>query len=327
MRFIYDWSLKPLIVLTLLPTLALGAYMQWGNPDLLCVIGLAWDCGAITTGPVTVPILLSLGIGTMKTTRERDASLKSVLYKFDGNDKVDREEVVVLLKTLGWTVNEHQTMSLLDDLWKVKGRHISLPLLKEHTLAAGGIVPDPPTALEGFGIVTLASILPVFFVELLAICLSLAYSVEDVRAMALVEVSTSEMDLHPVVDILAAMRSILPLNAILFILVVFVLKRDLPFLSIHGEEAPPEDTRAGHARVPFKRSQSMAEFSDAILTGNLGILAIGVLLGLIGLMCFYMGLAWGFTAMGGQVGRLLPASYLHDPRERDSPFYSLGGAR
>ena len=32
------------------------------NPDLRTILGLAWDCGAVTTGPVTVPLVLSLGI-------------------------------------------------------------------------------------------------------------------------------------------------------------------------------------------------------------------------------------------------------------------------
>ena len=40
--------------------------MKWGNTELAPLIGLAWDCGAVTTGPVTVPILLSLGIGVIK---------------------------------------------------------------------------------------------------------------------------------------------------------------------------------------------------------------------------------------------------------------------
>jgi len=33
------------------------------DPELQKIIGLAWDCGAVTTGPVTVPLVLSLGIG------------------------------------------------------------------------------------------------------------------------------------------------------------------------------------------------------------------------------------------------------------------------
>jgi len=62
LRFLYDWSLKPLIYLTLIPTLGLTLYISQ-NPELSKMLGLAWDCGAVTTGPVTVPLVLSLGIG------------------------------------------------------------------------------------------------------------------------------------------------------------------------------------------------------------------------------------------------------------------------
>jgi len=62
MRFLYGWSLKPLIYLTLIPTMGLTLYIYL-NPDLRPILGLAWDCGAVTTGPVTVPLVLSLGIG------------------------------------------------------------------------------------------------------------------------------------------------------------------------------------------------------------------------------------------------------------------------
>ena len=62
LRFLYDWSLKPLIYLTLIPTIGLTLYISL-NPELSKMLGLAWDCGAVTTGPVTVPLVLSLGIG------------------------------------------------------------------------------------------------------------------------------------------------------------------------------------------------------------------------------------------------------------------------
>lgn len=61
-RFIYGWSLKPLIYITLAPVLFITLYMA-GNDELMKVLGLAYDCGAVTTGPVTVPLVLSLGIG------------------------------------------------------------------------------------------------------------------------------------------------------------------------------------------------------------------------------------------------------------------------
>ncbi|MDA1371666.1 MAG: DUF1538 domain-containing protein [Proteobacteria bacterium] len=61
-RFIYGWSLKPLIYITLVPVLVIAGYMAI-NPELALVLGLAFDCGAVTTGPVTVPLVLALGIG------------------------------------------------------------------------------------------------------------------------------------------------------------------------------------------------------------------------------------------------------------------------
>ncbi len=62
LRLLYGWSLKPFIYLTLTPALGLTVWMM--QDDELCkVLGLAWDCGAVTTGPVTVPLVLALGIG------------------------------------------------------------------------------------------------------------------------------------------------------------------------------------------------------------------------------------------------------------------------
>ena len=62
LMFIHGWSLKNLIYVSLAPTLALTVY-SFMDENLSQVIGLAWDCGAVTTGPVTVPLVLSLGIG------------------------------------------------------------------------------------------------------------------------------------------------------------------------------------------------------------------------------------------------------------------------
>lgn len=62
LRFLYGWSLKPLIYMTLVPVLGMSLFCAL-NPELNKALGLAWDAGAVTTGPVTVPLVLSLGIG------------------------------------------------------------------------------------------------------------------------------------------------------------------------------------------------------------------------------------------------------------------------
>jgi hypothetical protein len=45
------------------------------DPELSKILGLAWDCGAVTTGPVTVPLVLSLGIGIASAAGKGNSSL------------------------------------------------------------------------------------------------------------------------------------------------------------------------------------------------------------------------------------------------------------
>jgi len=73
-RFLYDWSLKPLIYLSLAPVILLTAYCSF-DPLLITVVGLAWDCGAVTTGPVTVPLVLALGIGVANSGGKGNSAL------------------------------------------------------------------------------------------------------------------------------------------------------------------------------------------------------------------------------------------------------------
>jgi hypothetical protein len=74
LRFLYGWSLKPLIYASLVPVLGLTLYGA-GDPELAKVMGLAWDAGAVTTGPVTVPLVLSLGIGIAAAAGRGDSGL------------------------------------------------------------------------------------------------------------------------------------------------------------------------------------------------------------------------------------------------------------
>ena len=71
LRILLNWNLTPLILpsvmLTLLLTILAGL-----NKETLAVIGLAWDTGAVTTGPVTVPLVLALGIGLARVLGRGD---------------------------------------------------------------------------------------------------------------------------------------------------------------------------------------------------------------------------------------------------------------
>lgn len=74
LRFMRGWNLKWLLLGVAIPALLLTAYMAM-DPYLSPIIGLAWDCGAITTGPVTVPVVLALGIGVSAASGKEDNPL------------------------------------------------------------------------------------------------------------------------------------------------------------------------------------------------------------------------------------------------------------
>ena len=62
LRFLYGWSLKPFIYVLIPLLLGLSVWAAF-EPNMIFLTGLAWDCGGVTTGPVTVPLVLALGIG------------------------------------------------------------------------------------------------------------------------------------------------------------------------------------------------------------------------------------------------------------------------
>jgi hypothetical protein len=74
LRFLNGWSLKPLVYLALVPTLGLTGYIML-DPEISKTLGLAWDCGAVTTGAITVPLGLALGIGIAAAAGKGDSSL------------------------------------------------------------------------------------------------------------------------------------------------------------------------------------------------------------------------------------------------------------
>jgi hypothetical protein len=74
LRFIKGWSLKPMIYASLIPALGITVYAML-DPRTTEILGLAWDSGAVTTGPVTVPLVLSLGIGIAAAASKGGSSL------------------------------------------------------------------------------------------------------------------------------------------------------------------------------------------------------------------------------------------------------------
>ncbi len=216
LRFLYGWSLKPMIYMALLPLLTLTIGISF-DPDLKNIIGLAWDCGAVTTGPVTVPLVLSLGIGIAAAAGKGDSGL------------------------------------------------------------------------SGFGIVTLASLFPVIGVLLLAIYVAMTQTPADIIQASLqastMTTTPAWFETSPGEEIVLGIRAILPLVIFLFLVLRFVL------------------------REPLK---------------NRGEIFFGIVLTIIGMCIFNLGLTYGLSKLGGDVGGLIPAAYIQIPGIEISPIYEYG---
>ena len=324
LRFIKNWPLKPLVYMTLAPTVGLACYMQWGNPNLAPLIGLSWDCGAVTTGPVTVPVLLALGIGVMQSSRKRRLAQAAL----------------------------------------------------EGTVAVGA-----GQALEGFGIVTLASLWPILAVELMSIIDGAIYDSEYVTQKSLEQYNSSSdpnpVDVPPLSGVVYGIRSIMPLVAVLFFIILVVLRKPLPECKIWVEAARmPEDSsvrdgasniqRASIAISKLNRTASESSFEETATNKSFdgstpgsptlsdvqaseeaepkkpfilkrivwacgrwirtnAPLLVGIALAQLGMISFNEGLAYAFTKLGSQTGEVLPGAFLEVSAVPDSPLYSYAG--
>ncbi len=208
LRFMRGWSLKSVLFITLIPCLSLTAYFA-AQPELAPVLGLAWDCGAITTGPVTVPLVLAIGIGVSAATSKED------------------------------------------------------------------------NPLSGFGIVTLASLFPAMAVMLLALFQGGSLPAATVAAFPDSHVPQWTEGAF-VADALAALRAILPLVLLLWLIQRGVLREKL---------AQPR------------------------------IIAYGIVVAIFGMTLFDTGLDFGLVELGTQSGGILPAAFAKVKGWPASPLY------
>uniref|UniRef100_A0A7S2M9A0 DUF1538 domain-containing protein n=1 Tax=Zooxanthella nutricula TaxID=1333877 RepID=A0A7S2M9A0_9DINO len=115
----------------------------WLGGEMPTVTGLAWDCGAVTTGPVTVPIVLALGLGIAASASKAPGQSPEVRGSEARRQSMRRASLVSALSE----------------------RHARNPA--PAASAAGQDSPDEDSD-AGSGIVTFASLFPVAGVWTLA---------------------------------------------------------------------------------------------------------------------------------------------------------------
>ena len=206
LRFMFGWQLKTLVGVIVPVCLLLTVYAA-SDPALSPILGLAWDCGGITTGPVTVPLVLAVGIG----------------------------------------------------------------------VAASAGRGDNP--LSGFGIVTLASLFPVIAVISAAIYLQ-GMGLQWVPEPAVVKDAWHQQTPFP--EMLGAVRAILPLVLLLFVVQRIVLRERIK---------------------------------------HINVLIYGIAMALLGMMVFNIGLTAGLVELGNQAGNNVPWAFSPHRETGAPPLY------
>ncbi len=77
-RFYFGMALKPFLYF-LVPILLVMSGVFAFDENLKYIINLAWDTGGVTTGPVTVPLVLAMGIGISKASGKNNSAAASGL--------------------------------------------------------------------------------------------------------------------------------------------------------------------------------------------------------------------------------------------------------
>ncbi|MDZ4199491.1 MAG: DUF1538 family protein [Kiritimatiellia bacterium] len=73
LRIFFGLSIKPFIYVIVTLLLAASAICAM-DTNLVTVLGLAWDTGAVTTGAVTVPLVLALGLGVSRAMGKQEGA-------------------------------------------------------------------------------------------------------------------------------------------------------------------------------------------------------------------------------------------------------------
>lgn len=136
----------------------------------------------------------------------------------------------------------------------------------------GSVAAGAGQALEGFGIVTLASLFPILAVELMGIIDGAIYDydyvLEQARNAANSPASESAIDKPPISGIVYAIRSIMPLVAALFIVILIILRRPLPVCTFWVDPPYSSDDSS------VKSGSSMKSSSNGDGDGGKGVDAL-----------------------------------------------------
>jgi Protein of unknown function (DUF1538) len=259
LRFLFGWSLKPFIYVLVPLLLGLSIWAAF-EPNMVFLTGLAWDCGGVTTGPVTVPLVLALGIGVCRVAAR------------DGDSGGGGFGVVTLASVFPIVFVLGLGMLFLASVPKPMGE---TDFLGPHNRDKAVVLFDSEAQLAGYAMrhASPAGQLAYFGGDRKAMSVfQNRLATSDAQRGAAVSAGGETMSLSEVVarNGVAALRAIVPLTILFFLVLWFVLR------------------------------ERIARLSELLL---------GVGFAVVGMAIFSMGIELGLSRLGGQVGEKLPVAF------------------
>jgi len=237
-RLIFDLPIKTCLICTLAPAIIVTFVCRdLLGGSFLSTTGLAWDCGAVTTGPVTVPIVLALGIGIAASTKAQKK--RQEMERQSGGSPAEMAvyeecEAEKLRHTMRQTTMLPE-IDPIDQDFEVR----------ESITTGDGEVVEEEVDLSGFGIVAFASLLPVGSIFLMGFLNGGAsVTASDVTMLAATAANATlggDASSNPLFDeaissLMGACRAVLPLAGFLLLVQVLLIreKLDSPLLVFRG---------------------------------------------------------------------------------------------
>ena len=252
-------------------TLTLTLYIRFvADEEIRDILGLAWDCGAVTTGPVTVPLVLALGVGASADNRGGGGSEgESDESREEGDDEeegswasafgvVTLASLFPVIMVLLFGVVAHMltdTESILDQACIEAENNPKLapqdPTVRLQHHCPAGVSPDASDAGSD--------------------------SSDGGPSLGLISDQTIQ-----------GLQAVCPLVLFLVGVLQFVLHANLPTVNLPDplnlDAAAPKSTTAVHV-------------------------SWGALAALLGIIIFFVGLQTGLIALGSSVGNILPSAF------------------
>ncbi len=278
LRFFHDWPLKWLALPAVATVMGLSLFFSQ-IPHLNDVLGLAWDCGAVTTGPVTVPLVLALGIGVCRVVTSGASGTSS------GFGIVTLASLFPILAVLLLSLFHYQAQDYYG-AQNYAGESVSVQDAEASEAAVAPRIAEPITSAEHDQFVATGQLPEGYTVTVTAgdsqlrngtiVVSQPELTIERVASNdhSLLHDNTwnDEVSLADSLrsSAIEALRAIVPLCLFLFVVLYVVLRNRL------------------------------THFTDV---------AIGISFAVVGMALFSLGIALGLTPLGGQLGSNVPLAF------------------